>query len=88
MIEPGNVRSHYPMNPESFLVMDAACLLEMISSHVAGARHRAINPDKMQPISPGDARELQDRCNVVMQQLDIMDRIIRNYNPNEVYDSH
>lgn len=87
MVEPGNIRETYPIDPESTLGMDVVMLVRLARSKVLYCLEQARRLDGMQPISPVGSMELQDRMSVVMQEVDIIQRIIINHIPDEVHDS-
>lgn len=87
MIEPGNIREIYPINPESTLGMDVVMLVSIASRKALYCLEQARRLDGMQPISPDGSMELQDRIAIVMQELDIIQRIVVKHNSDEIHDS-
>lgn len=88
MIEPGNIREHYPIDPHHTLGMDAAMLARFAYDKAVRVHTRARSIEGMQPISATDSRELQDRVSVVMQELDCVIRILNNYQVDEIHDDN
>lgn len=88
MIEPGNIREHYPIDPHHTLGMDAAMLARFAYDKALQVRKHACSIEGMQPIRPGDSRELQDRVAIVLQELDQVHRILNNYQVDEVHDDN
>lgn len=86
MIEPGNIREHYPIDHDKTMGMDAAMLARFAYDKSLQAMKRARSIEGMQPIRPGDSRELQDRVAVVLQELDQVIRILNNYQLDEIHD--
>ncbi len=87
MVEPGNIRDTYPINPDSTLGMDVVMLTRFAYDKVVACLDFARKLDSMQPIKTNGSAELQDRMAIVMQELDIIKRIIINHIPDEVHDS-
>lgn len=87
MVEPGNIRDTYPIDPESTLGMDVVVLAKFAYNRALAFLNLARKLDGMQPISADGSRELQERVAFVMRDLDIINRIIENHNPDEVHDS-
>lgn len=87
MIEPGNIREHYPIDPDSTLGMDVVMLTRFVYDKALRCLVLARRLDGMQPIGTDGSSELQDRITVVMQELDIIQRIIINNIPDEIHDS-
>lgn len=87
MVEPGNIRETYPIDPKSTLGMDVVMLARFAYYKVLNTLDVARKLDGMQPISADGSKELQDRFTIVMQELDIIKRIIINHIPDEVHDS-
>lgn len=88
MIEPGNTRETYPIDPKNTLGMDAQMLTRFAYDKAICAHGCALGIEGMQPIRPGDSRELQDRISVVLQELDQIIRMLRNYHIDEIHDSY
>lgn len=88
MIEPGNIREHYPIDPHHTLGMDVAMLARFAYDKALQSMKRARSIEGMQPIGAGDSRELQDRVAVVLQELDQVVRILNNYQVNEVHNDN
>lgn len=87
MVEPGNIRDTYPIDPKSTLGMDVVMLSRFIYDMTLTCLDLARKLDGMQPIKPDGSAELQDRVTIVMQELDIIKRIIVNHIPDEIHDS-
>lgn len=88
MIEPGNIREHYPIDPHKTMGMDAVMLARFAYDKSLQAMKRARSIEGMQPIRSGDSRELQDRVAVVLQELDHVIRILNNYQIDEVHNDN
>lgn len=88
MIEPGNIREEYPIDPNKTLGMDVVMLTRFIYDKAVTNMRLARNIEGMQPIRIDSSRELQDRTTIVLQQLDIIKRIIHNHVPNEIHNDH
>lgn len=86
MIEPGNTRETYPIDPKNTLGMDVAMLARFAYDKSLTCLALARELEGMQPIRADASTELQDRISVVMQQLDIVKRIIMNHIPDEIHD--
>lgn len=87
MIEPGNTRETYPIDPKNTLGMDVVMLARFAYDKSLTCLELARKLDGMQPIRMDGSTELQDRISVVMQELDLIKRIIINHIPDEVHDS-
>lgn len=87
MVEPGNIRETYPINPDGTLGMDVVMLARFAYYKVLNTLDVARKLDGMQPINADGSMELQDRFTIVMQELDIIKRIILNHIPDEIHDS-
>lgn len=87
MIEPGNIREHYPIDPERTLGMDVVMLTRIVYDKALRCLVLARRLDGMQPIGADGSSELQDRTAFVLQGLDIIQRIIINNIPDEIHDS-
>ena len=85
MIEPGNTRETYPIDPKNTLGMDVVMLARFAYDKSLTCLELARKLDGMQPIRVDGSTEIQDRISVVMQQLDIIKRIILNHIPYEVH---
>lgn len=88
MIVPGNMRENYPIDPHKTLGMDAVMLARFAYDKAHQALTRARSTEGMQPMRPGDSRELQDRVAVVLQELDQVIRILNNYQVDEIHDDN
>lgn len=88
MIVPGNMRENYPIDPHKTMGMDAAMLARFAYDKALQAMKRARSIEGMQPIRPGDSRELQDRVAVVLQELDQAIRILNNYQVDEIHNDN
>lgn len=88
MIEPGNTRETYPIDPNKTLGMDVVMLTRFIYDKAVTNMRLARKIEGMQPIREDSSRELQDRTAVVLQQLDMIKRIIYNHIPDEIHDDH
>lgn len=87
MIEPGNLRETYPIDPKKTLGMDVVMLTRFVYDKAVTNMRLARKIEGMQPIRTDGSTELQDRISVVMQELDMIKRIIINHIPDEVYNS-
>lgn len=88
MIDPGNIREEYPIDPNKTLGMDVVMLTRFIYDQAVTNMRLARNIEGMQPIRIDSSRELQDRTTIVLQQLDIIKRIIYSHVPDEIHDDH
>lgn len=88
MIEPGNTRETYPIDPKNTLGMDVVMLARFAYDKALTCLELARKLDGMQPIRMDGSMELQDRVSVVMQYFDLVKRIIINHIPDEIHDSH
>lgn len=86
MIEPGNIRETYPVDPKSTLGMDVVMMARFAYDKAYTCLDLARKLDGMQPIKTDGSKELQDRIAIVLQELDIVKRIIINHIPDEVHD--
>lgn len=88
MIEPGNTRETYPIDPNKTLGMDVVMLTRFIYDKAVTNMRLARKIEGMQPIREDGSRELQDRTAVVLQQLDMIKRIIYNHVPDEIHNDY